>query len=478
MPSVVSPSIDVNLLHNLQGFLGENVPLDRQLIKKYELEFIGPAVHSQYSLAVAKDILKLLAAIASSEYANADCMLLMQAMMFAISFTDTLECFGLPAVVHFLTSGVNQLPLVLNVLERRSLQSEDRAAIEFVSHNGVVPLLVKRVFENSDSAQLAVQAISFVRKFSAKYYQESGLENCDFVLHYSKSLIFDLEEIFPFYFSFLEIVALLESRPHWAAQLFLIDWSPLAQAEQNDSMITTASLAFDVLIPLVPLDWLKGLIDTVLKIIEAGPADESAQILFDFALGDLLSALCKGGSKTFDIAKLFIAKNPSMLTPEVFLRSSPNVITDKKKYFDENFAGSSFYGTNLQTFESLLHMINDEEFFDILTKTTLNTETLNKLPQDRLFRVLRQISLHDYATKYLLNSLPSIVSSFLIPVDRGMVNLEVWKLKNDALISILTERLVDLGVWTDELKRSLYEMQNGRRINGVDPTVEVTDMTL
>lgn len=478
MPSAVSPSIDASLLNNLQGLLSANEPLDRELLRRYELEFIGPVVQALYSLNVAKDILRLLAAIATSEYANADCMLLMETIMFAISFADTLECFGERTVLHFLRSGVDQLPLVLNVLERRTLFAADRVAIEFVSQNEVVPLLLERVFEDSDAAQSVVRTISFVRGFSTRHPRECHFEMCEFLLGYAKSHIFDLETLFASYFSCLEIVGLLAVRPSWAPQLFLIDWSPIAGAEQNDSMITSASLSCDVLLPLVPLDWLRGLIDTILQIIETGPPDEASQILYDFALADLMSALCKGGFDTFEIAKLFIEKNPHKLTPELFLRCSPDIITDKSAYFEKHFAKLSLYSTNIQSFETLLHLVSNKEFFNMLTMTTLNAETLKKLPQDRLFLVLRQISLYDYAIEYLLQEMPSVVSTYLIPVDRAMVNLKVWKAKSDTLMNIVTERQVDLGVWEAELKKSLYEMQNGRRLHGVDPSVEVTDMTL
>ncbi|WPK24161.1 hypothetical protein PUMCH_001423 [Australozyma saopauloensis] len=473
MPSLLSSETGDRVLHNLEQFYTQKDDLDTKLLQKYELEFrvqTADSGASEQTLAV----LQLLVAISLSNLANAACFETLQTVVSYISFAETHKFFSEEHILAFLRS--ERLLFVVNVLEARCLRAADASAIEFVDRHAVIPFLVSKLLGDTENAAWRSQVCSFVSRFCAVYPREARPEEWEM-----KNLqVLNNSVQFEYYCALLEVLAGLELRPDWLQSLFEINWQPIVDADertQEEQIVAATQLCCSSL-SKVPFSWLHGLVSILFQIYEPIYMLPEFDIIYRMSMMDLIAALANGPEEAFEVCKSFVERNPAVLGPELFVRCPLSLIDHPKAYFDENFANKSLISSNDILFACLVHLIDDETFFELMTQKILTTETLRNLPQDRLFVVLKQLSLYDYSTQYLLLEMPYIVSTYIVPVDRGMVNPELWSLKNDLVSEIIMNRSVSLGVWEEDLKKCLYEMQNGRKLRNVVPAVDVANLTM
>lgn len=123
-------------------------------------------------------------------------------------------------------------------------------------------------------------------------------------------------------------------------------------------------------------------------------------------------------------------------------------------------------------FSILLNCIGSEKLFHKLTPR-LTTQAISKLSLDMLYRLLLQMSKFQYSVKYLMSDLPNVVSNYLID-SPDVTESEIWSMKKDTIQNILLSN-TELSVWKGELSKVFSNMCNGRKIQSIEPRVDVVD---
>lgn len=156
--------------------------------------------------------------------------------------------------------------------------------------------------------------------------------------------------------------------------------------------------------------------------------------------------------------KLLSAYNPRYFQVELVKEILDDVPIFSKKYFT-----------------ILLNAIGSSVLFEELVPH-LTTSKISGLSLDLLYKLLLQISRFEYSTKYLLNSLPNIVSNYLID-PTVITESDIWSLRKETLHNLLTNN-TDLDVWYDNIYKNYNIMCYGRNVRDVLPRVDVIDKSL
>lgn len=472
MPSVLS--LEGQVLQHLQNVHNGTASVDVQLLRKYELQFLGPveadATDLDRACVIIRQILSFPVQLPDSELLR-----LLATMMPKIPFARIVEGVSEDHVAGWLANA--ESGQLAELLEAVTLRARDKDAVAFVDRHRLVPVMLQILLDSDRPVPSSI--LSFVRKFAATYPSEAHVAEWDFLQRY-RDQIFDDARKFSIFASATQIVVGSGAAPPWLSDLFLQSWTSLRHAVNELHMhdvLLEAVLFYVLLCSSVPEHWLEGFVSELLHLLETGPAEEHLLVFYSLASGDLIEAMANGTEGAWRSCLQFLARNPSLLTPELFVRCPPCIVADKRGYFQEKLANKTFSGTDKLTFDSLLHLIDDETFFRMLTESILCEDNLKNISQDRLYAILRQLLLYNYSAKYLFDEMPYIVSTYLVSVDRSLVNPLVWKLKLEAVHEIVTRRTISLGLWEQGLKSCLYEMQNGRRFRDTVPEVRTATLT-
>lgn len=401
-------------------------------------------------------------------------------MIESIPFKYTLQYFSANAILDMLSNGPSEMVALLESTIGTRVQRKDQEALAFVSEHKIVQVLVLRVFQDPIDRLLAKSVQSFVRRLWRSNPSEAHLSECEFLTNYHARIFLQADR-FDTYCTLLSLLALSDQVPPWVPGLFKIDWTPIDSAgesrEQEKMMVAATEMCCE-LAASVDYSLLKDLVDVLFGIFKPKLLDADFNPAYHICLEELIMGLSSGSQDAFYRCKCFIDENPTALSPSLFVRCTPALISNKNIFFQENFAGKSFVGSGRLVFDVLLHLIDDETFFSLLSQNILTTENLKRLSQDKLFQVLMQMSLYDYSVQHLLSEMPYLVSTYLVSVNREITNPEVWELKREVLKELIENRSSLLGIWEPELKKCYSEMVNGRKIRDVMPAVDVTDLAL
>lgn len=122
-------------------------------------------------------------------------------------------------------------------------------------------------------------------------------------------------------------------------------------------------------------------------------------------------------------------------------------------------------------FSVLLMMVADPNTFGALLPSLLS-QKLSRLTHDYLYRLLAQMASFDHSATFLLKSLPSMVSDFLVS-QLPIHDKEIFVLKRETLHGLLQR---DVGMWREQMVATYSQMVNGKTFRHVEPSVAVEDM--
>lgn len=391
-------------------------------------------------------------------------------MLSNLPFLFVLDCFSENTIesLLFLLSSTGGMELILDTVVDRIAGHNDDEAVEFMGRISLVPRLIASVFNDNPELDTISVVGRFVQKVCKLHPGEAKMAEWP---EYQKKDVDVLGQprLLLFLCVLLEAIAQAGLPPPSAWNMFLVDWSKLNAYEgfELQNVIVLVNDLCCKIIHLVDFVYLEQLVNVLLALYKKQIDTEQMDLISQMCMEDLISASSNGPEKALALSQEFIQQHPTVISNSLFINSSADLFLDKKSLFDAKYANWCFCGADNMQFNCLLHLIDDQVFFELVTQELLTTETIQKLPQDRLFRVIRQLSLYDYSTEYLLKEMSSILSNYLSPIDHTMTNTEIWKLKKELLDNIVTKRLVQLGGWENSLKNCLSEMVNGRKIRDI-----------
>lgn len=449
-------------------------------LKEYEFEFRYLSMHAKFTSEETFMILRTLYSTLDSDMDLPAIKETLSSVMSNMPFIYTLQCFLESNILDVLSSGpAVKVLLFKDVISARALSFEDPDALEFIHDNKVMTLLLKRVFE-VDGDQLMFAVLQFILKFNHIWPNEPSLYEWEFLKSYTSG-VFENNDLFDCYCTALQVLAGLVNPPAWVRDLFTIDWTPMLKIvdkrSQEGMVVMTSRLCCNIM-DTVCYEWIRDLVKALITILKVYFKEEE-HVITSICLPDLVQALSRNPEKAALIdCELFLQDVPGSMFDTFFMVLPFSYFANKQEIYEGHFAERRLTTTDLSSFNCMVRLIDDKDFFTLLKSDKLTTENLKKLPQDRLYIVLSRMSKHEYSTKYLLEEMPYIVSTFLIKVDRNVVNSEVWALKKEVLLNLIELNNYPLGIWEKDLKLCLYEICNGRRIREVAPSVEVTDMAM
>lgn len=469
------------LLREWQRF-SEGEEIDREsvekILKEYAFEFRYLPVHAKFTSEETISILRNLYSTLSSGFDLPAISMTLTSVMGNMPFVYILQCLLESNILDTLSTGpALNVHLLIDAICARALNYEDPDALKFVYNNKIMTLLLQRVFE-VDGYELEFTVLQFILKFNHVWPNEPSLYEWGFLKSYTSG-IFENNNLFDCYCTALQILAGLQSPAVWVHDLFIIDWTPIfriVDERSKEGMVVTLTRLCCNIADLVEYEWIRDIVRTLIAAFKEYLKEED-HVITSICLPDLVQALSQSSNeKALMDCSFFLQDAPLSMFDKFFMILPFSYFTDKREIYQIHFAERPLTTTDMSSFNCLLRLIDDEEFFSLLTMDKLNTGNLKKLPQDRLYSVLIHMCEHEHSANYLLQELPNIVSTFLTKVDRDVVNSEVWTLKKEALMNLIERNNYLLGIWEKDLKLCLYEMCNGRRIRDVAPAVEVKDM--
>lgn len=486
----------LTVLNHLEAYVNGDQPSDPSTVLDY-IRFIEAdrAVVSGsgdiLDSAVLTSFIPLLSRILNSELYGDIYADLLRAMLEQLLFRDTLKFFPGEAVMAALKSPAYAVVFLAIHVLKLNLSRKDSDVVGFLLESGALQVITERVLTTPEiptnivsdvesSLQLFVQVGKFdlsAWQFLEVVHQSSLLENAVLLARYLSVIE-----------SFLLNASELSSDV--IGQLSNFDMNSILNEDIDiaDPFISSLLIAFySTIVAKVSFSVLYNPIDQCVQSFVCRRQLHQHDFIVYPALSQLYTSLSLASKESKDYVKKKNQKHPiltqfdlsSIEDVKIFCRLNIEVIDDKSKFFDDNFANWSFQLASYPRFCCLIHLIDNPEFFELLIQSKkLEDAKLSTLPQNLIYELLEKLTKYDYSTEFLLKSLSFIMLTHLMTNDNSIVNPDIWQTKQQALQNLLLYRKVDLGVWHQGLTHCYKEMLHGRQVRSVEPKVDVTDVAM
>lgn len=483
----------VSVLHHLEAYVNEEEPSDDSIIHDY-IRFIRTdrsvvtGSGDILSSSVLTSFVPLLSRILKSDlYADVYAELLM-AMLDQLRFADAMKFFPAEAVVDALKSPAYAVVYMAIHVIKVNLVQGDLDVVKFLLESPALQAVTQRVLNSVDiPISIVSDTEESVRLFSEQEIFDVSKWRFLNSVHLSSNM--KDASLLARYLAVVRFLALKFS-PEEARQLSDFDMAIILNADPEEADPFLASLLIDFysdMVKKVPLYLVKNAIDQcVLNFVERRRLSQY-NFIINPALSDLIAAVSHASREYQEHLLLKFQQNPELGTFDFsssddvryFCKLDLSMISTKKSFFDGNFSKWTFQLVSYAHFCCLIHLIDNEDFFNVLVESRkLEDEKLNKLPLNLLFELVERLTRHDYSSHHLLHKLPRVVLTHFMAVESNIVNPEIWELKKQALQNLLMYRKVDLGIWHQGLSHCYREMLEGREVRSMQPKVDVTDATM
>lgn len=370
---------------------------------------------------------------------------------------------------------------------------EDKAAVQFFTENDLVYVLITDLIENNEYMHANSQYIAMlVAGISSVNPDLLPAEKFKFLTNLTEDEILTLNT-FGNYDMALTVLTVIDfSHQPWGAKLFPFNFTNVLafhKLKPTGDCLLLLVTTYLQWIGKVPFSWLKPFLSDLLEHVILNHPN---RIAFDFANEYVtayqmtLVALLNSTGDMLEFG-LEMLSRPDVDIVDInvpdsrffFMRVNLENIPEKRTFFKEHFIDMNLKPGKLFIILCVIHLIENEEFFNLLVEyKMLTNENIKHWQKDYLFIFFRVMSREDFSAQYLISELPYLVLTYLLTVDRTISAKLIWDDKKEALRELLLHRKIDLGPWKKGLSDCLYEMENGRRYRNIEPQVGIMNDSL
>lgn len=395
-----------------------------------------------------------------------------QKIIASLEFSEVLSYLTEEVLVGLLKdNNYNVYDNLLDCITIRAIEDHDDVAIQFISKHQLIPISIKIVCSEDFGEDDTGPNLSRPLMFSHEYPDVARVEDWD-VKKIFKRLRYSRQS-FEIFCSILESVVQLQRPPQWMYEAFNQDWSMLYDhylgEHYQDPVVQLTCRLFRTAMGKIDYKYLRGMATALMHLYEDEVTGQGLYDSEDYsqALRDFVMFLGFGVPEAQSHCQFQFQSDPLIVASEIFTHRELNDLC----YFDYEF--EEIYRWFFEhhsialcpdpIFLCFVHMVDTEDSFEFVKEKQFSPENLMALSTQRIYRILRQMVRFEYSIDYLLNDIPSLVEDYIISSDFAEEELYHF-IRQELARSLIRQRKIDLGQWTDRLENALLKMNNDREM--------------